>query len=248
MWPILLSPSAAGYKLNVEVEVPINPCDHLWLPTNFDPSVFDNSDFAAYLSSQNPPWYASPLFLQGGSNTFPLFDTSENLPTITAPTVALRFNSKSNPWTVWTLNKWNLYAQNGDGDPIVGIGDFDSLRSISGVITRLWVKWINFSNLYSIVGTTEGMDTGSRILLMSSIGMNESTVGASVPIADLSEPAAAQINDAIPINASFAGGGYTTPQMNTQERAVLETLGQPGSLSGTAGAASGRGVRVDRAR
>lgn len=236
MWPILLDPKVVNYQLNAEAEVTINPCDHIWLPTMIDPALFNNSDFAnVIVNGWEPSIYGSgglALLANGGANTFPINDYSGTAPPVFAPVVALRFNSMNNPYTFWSLGSWPLLI-GGDGGasgPIAGMGAYDSMRSISGVITRMWVKWLAFSNIETSSGA--GYGTASKLLLMSAMGYNETTVGQSSQTGNLGADSTSANAPGVQTSVTtFSGGGYQTPQMNTVQRLALEAAGLKGAVT-----------------
>jgi hypothetical protein len=255
MWAISIGNPA--WQLNVPYEIGITPCDHIWMPACYDPSIATMpTDFVAALKDATPSGGQQTAVLQAVNyNTFPVYDpsstyTSGGNPTLIAPPLfSLRFNSINAPWLCWgtPLPPIGFTAPGSvSGQPsALPVGASDGMRSISGIITRLWVKYNSWAQ-YATANVHSYNAAGSGVVLLSSMGFRQQTPGTI--------SFAANYADGTPstgfsqLSTSIEGGGYTTPQLNTTERAILENLGQPGALSGVAGAASSVAVPVRRSR
>lgn len=270
-WPIVVSPDGGGFgggqmDLNVEYEINVNPCDHIWLPTFFDPSIAINPCQSGGASSralgnagtlpfQGPnalalsdgaggarilPGYPKPVL---GMNVFDVWDQAEETQDTEiygggyaqqAAIFLLKFNSQNAPWLLWTLGdllsqsatsfQLNGYAGiNSTSANYAATGQGDSMRSISGPISRMWVKYLQWAN-YCYGGASVAMPVfspaASQIVLFSTLGFSELTAGAKYPGGTGGEIA-------FPNTFSLNGGGYVTPQLNTIEQALLEQSGVP---------------------
>jgi hypothetical protein len=243
MWPILLDATAVG--VGIEFEIPINPCDSIWLPTNCDPALFNNSDFAALVQAIVSPATPGNRLEQGGFNSYALIDTGGSF-VFLPPVWGLRFNTASNPRQLWGTSAVILI--NNNSGPAFLAGASDVTRSISGQISRLFATLI-FPGVFNNTPSPQD-STINKVLLISSIGYRTSIVGESISTLNI---AAGDIGGSDwgiqQQNSSFEAGGYVTPQMNTAERAILENIGQPGAAaSGSASPASGVGVPLRRQR
>jgi len=106
-FPIVID--ATKYSIGQEVEVTINPCDHIWLPVFFDPSLGLNP--AQTLGLNQNSFWGGPNYnrVPGpgaggqvvGMNIFDIW----SIVAVTgyrqaAPIFSLRFNSVNAPWTL----------------------------------------------------------------------------------------------------------------------------------------------------
>jgi hypothetical protein len=103
MWPIRISPAELGIGLNSPVEININPCDLLWMPSTYDKSYgvnpFQSSIGAVYSQCIDP--------ILAGQNVGDVFDYNDATSVPwgqEAALFALRFNSPNNPWILWGLS------------------------------------------------------------------------------------------------------------------------------------------------
>lgn len=205
-----------------EIEVNINPCDHIWMPTFYDPSLGLNPGQSTQVQNMQflGPDPQSPY--TPGLNVFDVIDTFDFIALQTATIFSLRFNSPSAPWLLWGLNTMLSFASSG-----IVCGQGDTMRSISGPISRMWFKKLIPASA-SVSGLTNALD---RIVLMSSLGFSQQTVGTQANIVN-GNPGTEQGQL---WGYSVNGGGYQTPQLNTYEQLKLQTehgLSMPGSRSG----------------
>lgn len=228
-WPIIINSS----QLNLGVPTPVNmlPCDHIWLPVCYDPSIGLNP--TQYVNStSNPsattPWVGPRDLAKNnaivGINITDVFDMAAKAYITRAPIFSLQFNSPNAPWLLWGLGNMLSIDTDGSGGNGSLIGQGDCMRSITMPITRMWVKILDYG---IIDGNSAPFDAG-WIVLMSSLGVNHQTVGSNQP--SYADSALATVpnwpQQAASIGMfSVSGGGYVTPQINTLERLELECKG-----------------------
>ena len=246
-WPITLNPVSGGpggsqMQLGQEYEININPCDHIWLPVMYDPSLGLNP-MQPGGNAYQPPAGGTGMVFYGpnydpagsgnnigvGMNVFDVYDASLKVFWQRAPIFSLRFNSVNAPWFVWSLGTMMSIDTScpvfGPWGGVAGMGD--SMRAISGPISRLWVKFLQFSEFYNNNNQVQNPSVdGSQVILLSCLGFSQKTVGHSQQNFSSSEIQAGGDyffgNQYGPSSLSVEGGGYVTPQLNSLERLESE--------------------------
>lgn len=229
-WPIIIQ--TQGIALHTEVEININPCDAIWMPTIFDLSISQNpAQPPPNLPPGIPfgPFYVPDSILDTSSDEIAvvggnLCDVYQDGVLIqSAPVFSIRINSPNNPWLLFGLSTQLATAYPMSTPPHLTAGQGGCMRSLTGPISRLWVKFYKF-------GTWEGLPIGpiqrgvqnvglSSIVLMSSLGFMQQTI-ERVQTWDDNEPeVGGQLTAAW--SQTIASGGYITPQLNTAEKAIL---------------------------
>jgi len=266
-WPIIIDAMAGGpngtqMQIGEAYELNINPCDHVWLPTYYDPSLgvnpaqFDprtqtyppnplnpNQDAIIF---GGPPQYQTFGIMnyspQIGINIFDVYDAYQQTFVQLAPMFSLRFNSPNSPWLLWGLGT-NLSF---DGAGTLGgiqngfsqlIGRGDSMRSITGSISRIWVKLLSYAEVWNNYSQTEKSTSpfATRIVLMSTLGFNHQTqttvqdkyASYFVPEYAPDQPVtytAPQVSAPI-LSGAFGGGGYVTPQLSSLDNLEASAKG-----------------------
>jgi|GEM_PF-5946896 len=271
-FPIILNPSTGGpgggaMALGQEYEVAINPCDHIWLPTFYDPSIglnpAQNFNPVAGLYTLAP--FQGPEAFTGAPQTIPvagmnIFDVNDcssqstgggnpTSPNVQQAAIfSLRFNSPNAPWLLWSLsNMLNtdgsavLFSLLGSTPTGALVGQGDAMRSITGPVSRLWVKYLRWAIISVYDGNAQGWDfpvssiPASQIVLMSSLGFSQQTVGAQQTAFSFAEivsgsDGANTVKSYPQANAgagafAVAGGGYTQTKVSTLDRLELEKRG-----------------------
>jgi hypothetical protein len=190
-------------------------------------NFFGNSSF----SGIDPTIPGNPGALWG-MNAVDLWDSSQEGTSgpeciQTATIFSLRFNSQASPWFIWSLSDFlagggtfldQVFHQNGSP-----VGQGDCMRSISGPISRLWVKLL----APATVQMTAFLPV-SQVVLLSSLGYRQQTSGAkqlswSGNETDVGTLAA---DGATQSQYSVEGGGYVQTNLSTLERIALEQAGQ----------------------
>jgi hypothetical protein len=104
MWPIRISPAELGISLNSAMEIQINPCDLLWMPSTYDKSYGPNP-------YQTPSSFVSHNCVDptvAGQNICDLWEYATQGGYASwyqqAPVFALRFNTPNNPWVLFGLS------------------------------------------------------------------------------------------------------------------------------------------------
>jgi hypothetical protein len=236
-WPIVIHPT--GWQLLSEHEININPCDAIWMPTLYDVALGANpaqpyfttgvaSPTSAYFLP-NPGVTALPpganFSTVVGSNMTDVYQNGYRVQA--APLFSLRINSPNNPWLLFGLATELATPYTGQLEQWWPAGQGGCMRSISGPISRLWIKFYRFAYRQTLP-TTPGQSQGgggvtgdeySTIVLMSSLGYAQQTI-ERVQTRDDQGPT--------PLVAAWqqtiVSGGYQTPQLNTADRRSLERL------------------------
>lgn len=233
-WPIIIQ--TTGIALHTEIEVNINPCDAIWMPTIFDLTISKNP-------AQPPPdlpagFPFGPFFVPDsiqdvgdneiavvGSN---LCDVYQNGVLVqSAPVFSIRVNSPNNPWLLFGLSTQlgTIYAT--ANPPNLTAGQGGCMRSLTGPISRLWVKFYKFGTWESLplgpvrrgVATPIENIGAASIVLMSSLGFVQQTV-ERVQTWDDNDPAiGGQLVGAW--SQTISSGGYQTPQLNSADKWIL---------------------------
>lgn len=218
-----------------EILVNANPCDHIWLPTYFDPSLGFNPQQAICTSgtpsigtsnvssgpNQNRASQTAGIQPnQGvGMNFFDEWDQEGDEFFQAATIFSLRFNSVNAPWLLWGLSS----LQSSDfatAGTLIGQGD--CMRSITGPISRIW-----FKKLFPAIVARNANAAADRIVLLASLGFSQVTLGQNSGPFNITTPTQP------PMSAyAVSGGGYQTTQVNTLERLKLDQMGigQAGAL------------------
>jgi hypothetical protein len=236
--PIVINPAVGGpggtpMQIGVSYAISIQACDHIWLPTFFDPSIALNPAQGDG-STSNEIAYQGPNFGGWGTNAYPpigmnvfdLFDASDApTPIQSAAIFSLQFNSNSAPWLLWSLS--DLLCQDTAPSQSPGgcgclVGSGDAMRSISGPISSM-----NFKLLFPALIQGSASLAASQIVLMSSTGYRQETRGArqsQMASTALTTGGYPQANSG-PVSTAVTGGGYVQTNINTLERETLRTGG-----------------------
>lgn len=260
-WPIILNfatgaPGGTQMQVGQEYEININPCDNIWLPTIYDPSIGLNPAqqtpqltvsgitmaatglYGAMNAFNNNIAFAGISLVAGGPgalwgiNAYDLWDSSNtNAACIQTATIfSLRFNSASAPWFIWTLSDFlggaaSFLPVSGSATrhPWSVVGQGDAMRSISGPVSRLWVKLL----APATVDQTASFPL-SQVVLLSSLGYRQQTSGAKQLTWGGSQDLSGDFpsDTATQSQYSISGGGYTQTNLTTVERIQLEQAGQ----------------------
>jgi hypothetical protein len=251
-FPVVINPLIAGpgntpLQVGQSVSIPIQPCDHLWLPTCFDATIAINpaqGDGLANGAGQmmmQPPGASRQSGVYPpvvGTNVFDAFSGGEVLQS--AAIFALQFNSPSAPWLLWSLSDGLLNVASqpvatvltiGSANAgIVGQGDF--MRSITGPIQSMNFKLVKAAQVWSTAsGTPVSSIAASMIVLLSTIGYSQQTSGGKQLAFNLLSGGLTDQSIfypqfmASPSSYSTSGGGYTQTKLNTLENACLEREG-----------------------
>lgn len=229
-FPIVLDMTQLA--IGQEVLANINPCDSIWLPTFFDPSLGlnpmqtlngqpGNAPLPGGLVS-GPNWNrisGNPATSPIGMNIFDCFTQGIGTYHQAATIFSLRFNSVSSPWLLWGLS--NLLST--DFSPnSYAIGQGDCMRSVTGPIARMWYK-----KLASAIISNTSTPAADRVVLMSSLGYSQVTGGVVCGPLDLTgnTPAATPSQSGY----SLSSGSYQITTLNSLDQAKLG-LEQPGQL------------------
>lgn len=220
-FPIIIDPT--NFKVGQEVEIPVNPCDHVWLPVFFDMSLGINPfqiEPAANNYAVGPFNGNAAVVPFMGMNVIDINDptgTSSTGMQTQAPIFALRFNTLSNPWLIWSLSK--MLTPNRGVVPVgasslstMGMGD--AMRSITGPIARLWYKLLMPTLLEDVPQTLNY----SRVVLLSTLGYSQQTTGFANDYQEMDPSGLVNPLAVTATGYSVSGGGYVTPQLNTVER------------------------------
>jgi hypothetical protein len=246
-WPIVIRTN--NIPLQTEIEINISPCDALWCPTVYDISCGANIAQPYAVASEvysNPPGGSTipPYFMPDptiqprvgigpynytaavGANICDVYQ--DDYLVQAAAVFSIRINSPNNPWLLFGLSTMipTRYA-GGTGyypEGMYPAGQGGCMRSITGPISRLWVKFYRFATWYELP-TTEGQSTPpvtadpagvSNLVLMSSLGFMQQTV-ERVQTRDtrLTPPLVAAWSQTI------ASGGYQIPQLNSADKLFL---------------------------
>ena len=230
MWPIMC-PDNGHLVLQHPYEININPCDCLWIPATYDASYGPNpAQYDTYMGT----FFPSPQTI--GQNVVDIFGPTPQVGVMVgAPNFSLRFNTPNNPWILFGLSTGSTFARWGSGGVgISPVGASTFMRSITGPISRLWIKY----NAFAYVPNPNVLPLGAnQILLMSMLGYSQSSFNRLYPYAD---PGGA--NSSAPPSYFYetSCGGYRTSDLNSSD---LRVLGQsPYPVAPTpAGAGSTKG-------
>jgi len=242
-WPIVIDPSSGApggqqMQLGQDYEIPINPCDAIWLPQMFDPSIYTGNypyfqeNYAGILQPALPE-----CAVQIGQNVYDVYDAGDSGTWIQqAPIFSLRFNVPSAPWLLWSLS--NIMANDVNpslaGESGCYFGTSDSMRSISGPISRLWVKFLKFAYWQNQPNPAPTNDPlGSAVVLLSSLGYRQSTIGvaqrssASSPVGTNGTTVPGVFPQAVTglVNFGYESGGFVQTNVNSLDRAELDLRG-----------------------
>jgi hypothetical protein len=229
-WPILIA--TTGAALQSEMEVNINPCDAIWMPTVFDLGISKNP---VQPPPQLPPSIPfGPVYVPDsllnttttetavvGAN---LCDVYQNGVLVqSAPVFSIRVNTPNNPWLLFGLSTQIGTAYASANEPNLIAGQGGCMRSLTGPISRLWVKFYRFGTWESLpFGPVQrGVDNVglSSVVLMSSLGFQQQTI-ERVATWD-SSGGAGGASIASQWSQSIVSGGYSTPQLNSADKAYL---------------------------
>jgi hypothetical protein len=226
-WPIVIA--TTGIALQTEIEININPCDAIWMPSLYDVSIMRNPAQPPpnLPSGWDPPFYVPDPISIGGED-YPVVgcnpgDVYENGNLIqAAPVFSIRVNSPNNPWLLFGMSTQIGTAYAAANAPNLTAGTGGCMRSITGPISRLWVKFSKFGTWNSSslpLGVKAGIDNqgNSAIVLMSSLGFSQQTFEVNRTW-DLTETGAYQT---LVWSNAVISGGYQTPQLNTADRRAL---------------------------
>lgn len=231
-WPIIIQ--TKDLAIHTEIEININPCDAIWMPTVFDLSISQNP-------AQPPPTNLPPSIPFGpfyvpdpvvdvsgesiavvGAN---LCDVYQNGVLVqAAPVFSIRINSPNNPWLLFGLSTQigSVFASGNAPHLVAGQGG--CMRSITGPISRLWVKFYKFATWESLpFGPIQRgvQNVGlSSIVLMSSLGFMQQTVERGSTWDD--DGSGGQT--ASTWTQTIASGGYQTPQINSADKVLLGVI------------------------
>jgi len=249
LFSITIDPSTGGQgggEMSLGVSYPVNllPCDALWLPTNYDPSMGYNP---CQVSPTNPN--PNPILPTEGNGTFginayDLWDSNpaNQVPITYAAIFSLQFNSPNAPWLIWSLSDsavpdGTLLPPSALPAPLGGlVGQGDFMRSISGPISSMNVKFLQWAGAYD-ESSQEAVDSipASRIVMLASLGFSQVTGGGKAvnfSSAAIGGQVPAAQNGPTPF--SLGSGGYIQTNVNTLEHLILEErgLGNRGTLGG----------------
>ena len=243
-WPIVIP--TKGIALLAEIEININPCDAIWMPTVYDVSIGTNpaQPFGVAPGEQFPFPGQAPYYLpdptQRGSNYVAI--VGANIPDVyqngqlvqSAPVFSIRINSPNNPWLLFGLStqipaKWASTASS--GAPNLSAGQGGCMRSITGPISRLWVKFYRFAAWVTLPTTPAGggvipigpdpdVNGFSTVVLLSSLGFMQQTIEA-VRTWDLNNEAGGAGALMAAYSQTIASGGYAIPQLNSADKIFL---------------------------
>ena len=229
-WPIIIQTS--GIALQTEIEININPCDAIWMPTVFDLSISLNpGQPPPHLPSGIPfgPFFVPDSILDTAGDEIPvvganLCDVYQNGVLVqSAPVFSIRVNTPNNPWLLFGLSTQIATAYPTANPPHLVTGQGGCIRSLTGPISRLWVKFYKFATWDSLPGgnVRSGIENVglSSIVLMSSLGFMQQTI-ERVQTWDNNDPAiGGQLTGAW--SQTLSSGGYQTPQLNSADKAFL---------------------------
>jgi hypothetical protein len=231
-WPIVIA--TTGIALQTEIEININPCDAIWMPAVYDLSIMKHP---AQPPPTLPPGWDPPVYVPDtiddpatgleipvvGCNPCDVYRNGDLVQS--APVFSIRINSPNNPWLLFGLSTQIGKTYAAATTPSLIAGQGGCMRSITGPISRLWVKFYKFgtwdsASLPPLVRAWVENLGNSAIVLMSSLGFMQTTVeyGRSW---DLTE---AGTYTTTAWTQTIASGGYATPQLNTADRKVLHEL------------------------
>jgi hypothetical protein len=231
-WPILIT--TAGIALQTEFEVNINPCDAIWMPTIFDLSISKNPAQPPPNLPPGvlfpPPVYVPDSIIDLGGNEIPvvganLCDVYQNGVLVqSAPVFSIRVNSPNNPWLLFGLSTQIGTAYASSNLPNLVAGQGGCMRSLTGPISRLWVKFYKFGTWETMTpqAVKQGVENVglSAIVLMSSLGFQQQTIeqGRSWDATGVDS------QSTLAWAQTISSGGYTTPQLNTADRKALGVI------------------------
>lgn len=245
--PLTGGPGGSPMQLGQSYPVNFNPCDGLWLPGIYDASLGLNPQ------QQQPDGSLPDPYLFGGSysgnggqaglwgiNAWDLWDQSQaaqgNSGLVQAAAVfALQFNSTSAPWLVWSLSDFlkpdvvmPVIAPAPTSGGLVGFGD--AMRSVSGPISSMNVKYLQWASAYDVSGQGGIVSVpASRIVLLSTIGLSQQTLGSkqnAFASAGLGAAGTAWPQQTLtPTQYGVGSGGYVQTNINTLERETLRSGG-----------------------
>jgi hypothetical protein len=230
-WPIIIQTN--GIALFTEIEININPCDAIWMPTVYDITCGKNP---AQPPAQLPPGYTQPPYyvpdpivtsgnLEAGvgSNIADVYQNGQLVQS--APVFSLRINSPNNPWLLFGLSTQIGTAYASATAPFLISGQGGCMRSITGPISRLWAKFYKFANWIALPTSPTGKaippQVGSSVdtvVLMSSLGFMQQTI-ERVQTWDDENGAGSPTMAAW--SQTIASGGYQTPQLNSADKVLL---------------------------
>lgn len=226
-WPIVIV--TTGIALQTEIEININPCDAIWMPTLYDLSIMRNPAQPPpnLPVGWDPPIY-SPDTIEVNGQDIPVvgcngYDVYQNGVLLQAAAVfSVRVNSPNNPWLLFGLSTQLGTAYASTVAPNLVAGQGGCMRSLSGPIARLWVKFYKFgtwdsASLPSKVKSGVENLGNSAIVLLSSLGFTQQTVEYG---RTWDEPTPGAYNPLVWTQV-LSSGGYVTPQLNTADRKVL---------------------------
>jgi hypothetical protein len=229
-WPIIIA--TIGIALQAEIEININPCDAIWMPSLYDVSIMRNPAQPPpnLPSGWQPPYYVpDPIQINGldypvvGCNPGDVYQNGQLIQS--APVFSIRINSPNNPWLLFGMSTQLGTAYAAANAPNLVAGAGGCMRSITGPISRLWVKFSKFGTWNSATlpkDVRAGIvnEGNSAIVLMSSLGFAQQTFEVNRSW-DLTE---AGVYNTLAYSQSISSGGYSTPQLNTADRKVLGEL------------------------
>jgi hypothetical protein len=221
IWPIRIAPPAS---LNTIVEVPISPCDAIWMPATYDKSYGTNPGQSITGANGTIPAYISPTI--AGANMVDLYDVFNALAYCLAPIFALRFNSPNAPWLLWGLSEFQTISASPVANAYSTRGQGGGMRSISGPISRMWIQYYRWCK-QGVSSVSAGADNipASQVVLISSLGITQSTGETKGPP---SNENGGGITTIVPTGNSYrslGSGGYYTPQLNTLDQLQLGDRG-----------------------
>jgi hypothetical protein len=230
-WPIIIT--TAGIALQTEIEVNIVPCDAIWMPSIYDLGtgkhpVQPPPDLPS--GWEPPPYVPDSITVNGvevptvGCNPCDVYHNGVLVQS--APVFSIRVNSPNNPWLLFgqSTQIGTAFAAANAPNLIAGCGG--CMRSLTGPISRLWVKFYKFgtwdsSTLPPLVRQGIVNDGQSVIVLMSSLGFMQQTVEYGRTWDDTSPGMAGTQYQTLAWAQVISSGGYQTPQLNTADKRFL---------------------------
>lgn len=223
-WPIIIN--TTGLALQTELEININPCDAIWIPTVYDLSIQQSPGQPPPNLPPGwvpPPYQPDTILINGvemavvGANLADVYQDGVLIQS--APVFSIRINSPNNPWLLFGLSTQIGTTWSSANPPNLVAGQGGCMRSLTGPIARLWVKFYRFGTWQSptlpprVRAGTEASGM-SAIVLMSSLGYQQMTI-EQVRTWDQS---ATNVFTPSGWSQAISSGGYVTPQLNSADR------------------------------
>jgi hypothetical protein len=210
--------------LGQEVELNISPCDGIWMPTYFDGSIAQMPEncaaFCGPLGAGYPNF--SGVVPPIGMNLFDVWTANEasgNTGFVQlAHLFAIRINNVANPWMLFGLSTCLSAVDNGGVDSPGPCGQGDTMRALSGPISKLWIKVLRFGATTPSAGDPLAFGPVNLqafpIVLMGTLGLTQTTVGSR----------ATSSGGTTEATYGYQSGGYTQTNLTALDKLKLGTL------------------------